>query len=47
LGLDYLGWAWLVWLSHAEALLAFVIVLYVCFYYTVSLRARKITKNPR
>ena len=47
LGLDYLGWTWLVWLSHAEALLAFVIVLYVCFYYTVSLRARKITKNPR
>ena len=47
LGLDYLGWAWLVWLSHAEALLAFVIVLYVCFYYTVSLRARKITKNPK
>ena len=47
LGLDYLGWAWLVWLSHAEALLAFVIVLYVCFYYAVSLRARKITKNPR
>jgi len=47
LGLDYLGWNWLVWLSHAEALLAFVIVLYVCFYYTVSLRARKITKNPR
>ena len=47
LGLDYLGWAWLVWLSHAEALLAVVIVLYVCFYYTVSLRARKITKNPR
>lgn len=45
--LDYLGWTWLVWLSHAEALLAFVIVLYVCFYYTVSLRARKITKNPR
>lgn len=44
LGLDYLGWTWLVWLSHAEALLAFVIVLYVCFYYTVSLRARKITK---
>lgn len=44
LGLDYLGWNWLVWLSHAEALLAFVIVLYVCFYYTVSLRARKITK---
>ena len=47
LGLDYLGWTWLVWLSHAEALLAVVIVLYVCFYYTVSLRARKITKNPR
>lgn len=47
LGLDYLGWAWLVWLSHAETLLAFVIVLYVCFYYAVSLRARKITKNPR
>ena len=47
LGLDYLGWTWLVWLSHAEALLAFVIVLYVCFYYIVSLRARKITKNPR
>ena len=47
LGLDYLGWTWLVWLSHAEALLAFIIVLYVCFYYTVSLRARKITKNPR
>ena len=47
LGLDYLGWTWLVWLSHAEALLAFVIVLYVCFYYTVSLRARKITKKPR
>ena len=47
LGLDYLGWTWLVWLSHAEALLAFVIVFYVCFYYTVSLRARKITKNPR
>ena len=47
LGLDYLGWNWLVWLSHAEALLAFVIVLYVCCYYTVSLRARKITKNPR
>jgi len=47
LGLDYLGWTWLVWLSHAEALLAFAIVLYVCFYYTVSLRARKITKNPR
>jgi len=47
LGLDYLGWTWLVWLSHAEALLAFVIVLYVCFYYAVSLRARKITKNPR
>ena len=47
LGLDYLGWTWLVWLSHAEALLAFVIVLYVCFYYTVSLRARKITKNPK
>ena len=44
LGLDYLGWTWLVWLSHAEALLAVVIVLYVCFYYTVSLRARKITK---
>ena len=47
LGIDYLGWTWLVWLSHAEALLAFVIVLYVCFYYTLSLRARKITKNPR
>lgn len=47
LGLDYLGWTWLVWLSHAEALLAFAIVLYVCFYYAVSLRARKITKNPR
>ena len=47
LGLDYLGWTWLVWLSHAEALLAFVTVLYVCFYYAVSLRARKITKNPR
>ena len=47
LGLDFLGWTWLVWLSHAEALLAFAIVLYVCFYYTVSLRARKITKNPR
>ena len=47
LGLDYLGWTWLVWLSHAEALLAFIIVLYVCFYYAVSLRARKITKNPR
>ena len=47
LGLDYLGWTWLVWLSHAEALLAVVIVLYVCFYYIVSLRARKITKNPR
>ena len=47
LGLDYLGWTWLVWLSQAEALLAVVIVLYVCFYYTVSLRARKITKNPR
>ena len=47
LGLDYLGWTWLVWLSHAEALLAFVIVLYVCFYYIVSFRTRRITKNPR